>query len=127
MRSSANSRVRWATVTAEGVEDQEAADEQRDAGEDEQRGADEAERVGEVLRLLLRLLLAGAHRELGAELARDRGLQLLRRRPAGGRDRDVVVAVVARSRAGASGSVMSTSREPARFSESPSVAMPETV
>ena len=34
----------------ERVEDQEAADEQRDAGEHEQRGADEAERVGEVLR-----------------------------------------------------------------------------
>ncbi len=39
----------------ERVEDQEAADQQRDAGEHEQRRADEAERVGEVLRLLLGL------------------------------------------------------------------------
>ena len=54
----------------EGVEDQEAADQQRDAGEHEQRDADEAERVREVLRGLLGLLLAGADGEvLGAELA----------------------------------------------------------
>ena len=61
MRSSANSLRALGDGDRERVEDQEAADEQRDAGEHEQRGADEAERVGEVLRLLLGLLLAGAH------------------------------------------------------------------
>ena len=95
VRSSANSFVRCATVTLKVLKIRKRADEQRHRGEHEQRRADEAERVREVLRLLLGLLLAGAHGELPPQLARDRGLELLRRRPARGGDGDVVVAVVA--------------------------------
>ncbi len=53
----------------EGVEDEEGADEQRDEGEREQEGLQEAEVVADVLGLLGRLLLAGAHVDVGAERA----------------------------------------------------------
>ena len=66
VRSSANSFVRCATVTLKVLKIRKRADEQRHAGEHEQRRADEAERVREVLRLLLGLLLARAHGELRA-------------------------------------------------------------
>ena len=70
VRSSANSFVRCATVTLKVLKIRKRADEQRHPGEHEQRRADEAERVREVLRLLLGLLLAGAHGELPPQLAR---------------------------------------------------------
>jgi hypothetical protein len=66
----------------ERVEDQESADQEGDAGEDQQRGGQEAERLGEVGRLLVCLLLPRAHVEALAELSGDRGLEPRGRRVA---------------------------------------------
>ena len=67
-RSSANSFVRCATVTVNVLKIKKPPTSSATAGEHEQRGAQEAERVGEVLRLLLGRLLAGADDEVLAEL-----------------------------------------------------------
>ena len=64
----------------EGVEDQEAADEQRDGGEHEQRRADEAERVREVAAPASRPAPCRCGRRTPCPSSRgDRGLELLRR------------------------------------------------
>jgi hypothetical protein len=68
--------MRWATVIENGVEDQEGAHEQRDEGEREQEGLQEAEVVADVLGLLVRLLLTGAHVDRRAERARQLRLEL---------------------------------------------------
>ena len=110
----------------ERVEDQEAADEQRDAGEHQQRGAHEAERVGEVLRLLLGRLLARAHEEVAPELRWQRRLdrrpgRCRRSRPRSSRSRR------GRSCAAPRAASSPTSRAPPRLSLPPSDAMPETL
>ena len=77
----------------EGVEDQEGAHEQRDEGEREQEGLQEPEVVADVLGLLVRLLLAGAHVDRRAERARQLRLELLGRDAGLGGDLDLVEAV----------------------------------
>ena len=81
----------------ERVEDQEAADQQRDAGEHEQRGADEAERVGRGPAPASRPAPCRCGRRSPWCRARVTiaALSCLRRRAACGGDGDVVVAVVA--------------------------------
>ena len=61
VRSIPNSRVRWATVIENVLKIVNAPDEERDPGEDQERDLEEAEVVLDVVGLLLRVLLAGAH------------------------------------------------------------------
>ena len=69
----------------ERVEDDERADEERDAGEREQEVADDRRERRDLARLLVRLLDTGSHLEVAAELRLDPLRQLLGRRAVGGR------------------------------------------
>ena len=68
----------------ERVEDDERADEERDAGEREQEVADDRREGGDLARLLVRLLDARADRDVVAELRLDPLRQLLGRGALGG-------------------------------------------
>ena len=117
--------MRWATVTVNVLKIRKPPTSSATPAKIEQRDADEAERVGEVLRLLLGRLLAGLDLEVAPQLALQRGLDLVRVLAAG-RDRDRVPAVVAGHPVRLVGREHAN-RAPPRLSLSPSDATPEIV
>ena len=94
-RSSANSLVRWATVTVNVLKIKKPPTSNATPAKISSAIRMKPSALGEVLRLLLGGLLARAHEEVAPEFLRDRGLDRVRVLAAG-RDRDRVVARRAR-------------------------------